>query len=440
VKSGLVLLVLLTPLLVVPAWAQFSGPAILSRGEAPAAMAAPQVDFRPFIELGGVYDTGLAGVAVNAQGQPLNDSSEGASVIWGISGSHSWHHTTVGLDYRGSLTRYNLKEYDYIDQSLLLGLTHQITRNIKVKLRQSAGIVNHDFGPLGLRQSVPFDPSTADVPITDYFDNRTLYLTSQADLQYQRTARLSFDFGGDGYVIRRSSTALYGTTGISARGDAQYRLTRKSTIGAQYNFEHFFYPGLIGSADAQGVSGTYAIRFSRWAEFSAYAGFLQVNSTFERSVPVDPVIAALLGISSAPEIVHNIYYTPNMAGRLSRTFHNGVSYVSGGRSLSPGNGLFLTSTITTFMAGYTYTGLRRWSMGVQGGYDTARAIGTVTGNYNDNFENATLSREISHAVHFVMSYASRQYRSPQYQNYNRMINEARISIGYSPGDIPLRVW
>ena len=58
--------------LLVLAWpasvfAQSVGPAILTRGEAPAAMTAPQVSFQPFVEIGGTYDTGLAGPLANSQ-------------------------------------------------------------------------------------------------------------------------------------------------------------------------------------------------------------------------------------------------------------------------------------------------------------------------------------------------------------------------------------
>ena len=217
-KSGSVVLFLA---LTAPAFAQYSGPAILSRGEAPAAMSAPQIDFRPYIEVGASYDDGLVGVAVNDQGQVVGRTSEGATLTWGISGTHSWRHTKVGLEYHGSLNRYlsgGSSGYGYLDQSLLLGVSQQITRHISLNLRQTAGMVNQNFGQIGLRQTVPFDPTTSFVPVTDYFDNRTIYMTSQADLVVQKTARLSFDMGGDVFLIKRHSNALYGSEGTVARG------------------------------------------------------------------------------------------------------------------------------------------------------------------------------------------------------------------------------
>ena len=56
-------------ILTIPAFAQYAGPAILSRGEAPSAMSAPQINFRPYFDVNAVYDTGLAGVTDQPAGR-----------------------------------------------------------------------------------------------------------------------------------------------------------------------------------------------------------------------------------------------------------------------------------------------------------------------------------------------------------------------------------
>ena len=167
---------------------------------------------------------------------------------------------------------------------------------------------------------------------------------------------------------------------------------------------------------------------------------MRVESKFVQTVALDPIIAALLGISGSPQILHSITYVPDLAGRLSRTYRTGVLYVSGGHSVNPGNGVFVTSTISTVIGGYSYTGLRRWSFGASGEYDWANSIGTITGDYSSRGGSLLMSREITRNMHFVFSYSVRQYRSAQYVNYDRNVSDARASIGYSPGDIPIRVW
>jgi len=64
----------------IPAFAQYAGPAILSRGEAPSAMGEPQITFRPYVDFSAIYDTGLAGVATDQQGNLANTSSTGTPV------------------------------------------------------------------------------------------------------------------------------------------------------------------------------------------------------------------------------------------------------------------------------------------------------------------------------------------------------------------------
>jgi hypothetical protein len=425
-----------------PALAQYAGPAILTRGEAPAAMAAPLISFRPYLEVSGIYDTGLAGVYVtNPQGDLANTAAAGVELAGGVSGVHSWKHTKVGLDYQGSISHYNKQTYyDSANQSLMLGVTHQFSPHTSLTLRETAGLFSRDFGLLGLPQSVPYDPSQSYVPTTDFFDNRTMYLSTQADFTYQKSARLSFNVGGDGFLVRRRSTALYGVTGAAARGDVQYRVSRRSTIGVNYTYSHFDYTRVFSGTDLQALVGTYAVRLSRMVEFSAYGGAMRVESKFIQSVPVDPAITALLGITSGSQVHYGVNYLPSANGRLSRKFQTGVAYLAGGRTVTPGNGLFLTSSMTTAMAGYSYTGPRHWACNLEAAFEDSHSIENIAGRYRDFSGRFRMSRQIGGAFHAVASITARKYNSPDFSRYNRLVYEARVGIGITPGDVPLRIW
>jgi hypothetical protein len=404
-------------------------------------MASPQIDFRPFVELDGVYDTGLSGVAVNAQGQLGNEASAGLELTGGISGVHSWKHTKLGLNYRGSVRRYtHATSYDSTDQSVMLGIVQQFSRHVTLTLNENAGLFSRSFGLPGLAQTVPFDPSTTYAPTTDFFDNRTEYLSTQANLVFQKSARLSFSLGGDGFLVRQSSAALYGATGATAHADVQYRVTRRTTIGANYSFTHFDFVHVLSSTDMHTVSGVFSSRLSRWLEFSAEGGMARAETKFIQNVPIDPAIAALIGTPEGTKVLDRIDHFVTGTGRLSRTFPKGVAYISGGRGITPGNGLFLTSVMTTAMAGYSYTGLRRWSFGISGGYQRAESIGNVYGTYGGSSGTMSASRQIVRTVHAVMSFSARKYTSANFALYNRVIYDVRVGVGYSPGDVPLRIW
>jgi hypothetical protein len=428
-------------LLAAPAFAQYGGPAILSRGEAPSAMNSSQIDFVPFVSLLGVYDTGLAGVSVNSSGQLVNADSEGVELDFGVSGVHSWKHTKIGLNYWGAAREYSQASYySGIDQSLMLGITQQFTRHVRLQVNESAGMYSQPYGVLGLSSTVPFDPSTTYTPTTDFFDNRTIFTSTQVLLTYQKSARLSFSFGGDGDLTRRRSSALYGVTGEDANADAQYRLSRRSTIGGNYMYTHFSYNGVFSGSDFHRFSATYAVQFSRTWEFSGYGGVTRAETKFPQVVAVDPVIAALLGISQAYFVNYSLSYVPSYTGRLSKTFTRGVAYLSGGHTMTPGNGLFLTSKMYTASAGYTYTGIRRWSFNLSGTYGRATSIGNILGEYANTSAGVQTSRQISHVVHMVAGITANKYQSSSFIGYNRLFWDARAGITFSPRDIPLRIW
>ncbi len=428
--------------LTLPAFAQYAGPAILSRGEAPAAMSAPEIKFRPFVELTASYSTGLAGVAVtDSQGDLPNLDSYGGDLAWGVSGTHSWRHTKLGVDYRGSLNHYfNQTGFDALSEAFLLGLTQRLTRHITFNLRESAGMFERSFGQGSLSQTASFDPSQSYIPTADFFDNRTYYISTQADLKIQKTARLSFDLGGDSFLTRYRAAGLVGTTGVGARGDLQYRINRRSTVGAFYNYQHFIYNGQFGAADVHSMYATYSRALAAKTEFSASAGVSRIEQTFIESVPVDPVIALLLGISSTAEIAHFVSWTPTGNVRLSQVFRQGVAYVSASRGITPGNGLFTTSYTDIVSGGYTYTGVRRWSLNALSSYIRAQSVGNYRGIYSSVTGSLNASRQIMRSVHFLVGYDVRTYDSPDFHNYNRLVQEAHVGLGFTPGDVPLRIW
>jgi hypothetical protein len=424
-----------------PAFAQYAGPAILLRGEAPAAMQGSSIDFRPFLSLGAGYTSGLSGVSVDPAGNTVNDSSATMTVSGGVSGNHAWKHLNLGLNYNGSLSHNpGHSYYDGSNQTLSLGITDRIARHMTLNLRQSAGVTSNNFGQPVLNPAVPFDPSTAYLPRHDFFNNRTVYVSTQADLTFQTSTRLSFDLGGEGFLQRYQSNALFGVTGGGARGDMQYRVSKRSTIGLGYTYNHYSYTGIFSSTDLHGAVVTYAMRLTRSLEFSSYGGFMRSETKFVLLVPLDPALAALLGVSSAKEVAYQTAVVPNVAGRLSYAVQHGSFSLSGGHSVIPGNGVFLTSTSTNASLGYTYTGLRHWSINTGVSYSKSNSLGNVIGGYGSYSGNASISRQLVKYTHgFLNAYFSK-YDSPDFHNYNRWTYGVQLGFAFAPGDVALRLW
>lgn len=418
---------------------------MLTRGQAPAAMAPNQIEFRPFLTVSFGYDTGLNGVSVDTNGNPANVVSTAIEASGGVSGFHSWKHTTVGLDYRASFNHYPSQSYyDATNQYLLLSVTHMLSRHVMFSLRQNAGLFSQNFGLPALVQTVPFDPTTTYVPTAEFFDNRTFYVSTQADLTIQRSTRLSFDIGGDGFLNRRRSTALYGVTGAAARADVQYRVSRRSTIGAMYNYTHFSFTGIFSSTDIHTLVASYAVRLTRTLEFSSTGGIARFENKFLQSVPIDPAIAAIICAPGAPCVTSQVSYLreyiPNVSARISQVIPRGVVYAYGGHSVTPGNGLFLTSTATSVGLGYSYTGLKKWSISTGLAYMRSESVANLVGTYTNFTATMNVSRHLFRATNGIFSFAARKYGSGDFQNYNLWSYSIRLGLGFTPGEIPLRLW
>ena len=92
------------------------------------------------------YDHGLNGVGVDPNGKPFNVSSYSVQGTAGISGLHSWRHTSVGLEYSISGRHFPGRSfYDGFDQRLLLNVTHQLSRHVTFDLRTNAGISTQNY-------------------------------------------------------------------------------------------------------------------------------------------------------------------------------------------------------------------------------------------------------------------------------------------------------
>jgi hypothetical protein len=424
-----------------PIFAQYGGPAILVRGQSPSAMAASQIDFRPFLSLNATYNSGLGGVSIDAQGNPVTDFSAGLQVSAGVSGLHSWKHTHVGLDYRASLQHFvRTSFFDSTTQSLMLGVDHLLSRHVNLSLHTGAGIYSGYNTGSTLLSTVPFDPSTLYQPTNEFFDNRTIFVSSQANLSIQRSTRLSYNVGAEGFLTRRRSTALYGVAGAGARGDVQYRITRRSTIGAGYNYSHFAFHGIFSSTDIHALNLSYGVTLTKSTEFSAFAGAARYETKFVQSVAVDPAIAALIGISATQRVAYGRSITPSYSARLSRAVRKGVVFVSGGRSITPGNGLFLTSVSNTASVGYSYSGLRKWALSTGASYVSSDSVGNVIGRYSYYTGNLSASRQIVPHTHGVLSFSSSHADSRDFKNYNRWQYAVNLGLTFAPGDVPVRFW
>jgi hypothetical protein len=415
----------------------YGGPAILTRGQVPGGFSAVPAAFRPFISLNGIYDDGLAPISVNSKGRIPTLDLFGVELALGLYGYHTWKHTTLALDYKGDFRHYGQSTYDGTDQFLSLILTHQQTKRITFTIRNSAGTYSRSYflsSTLGV-----LDSSNLQTPENDIYDSRVIFLTTAGDMIYRLTPRLSVDIGGEGYIVRRESSALYGLTGYDAHGDLQYRVRRHTTIGLDYRYTHFEYTKGFGNTNIHSVGINYATQLTHRLQLAARIGGARVETSSLEEVTLAPAIAALLGVSVGVEAAYQLHYVPDVTARLSETLRRSQFGLTFTDSVNPGNGVYLTSKMESALASYRYTGVRHWNFGADGGYNKLTALAQTLGAYGSYGAGGGFTRDLKKGFHAVLRLDARRYDIGG-DAFRRTNFRAMVGLTFSPGDVPLALW
>jgi hypothetical protein len=259
------------------------------------------------------------------------------------------------------------------------------------------------------------------------------------DLTWQQSARLSYALGGEGFIVRRSSLALAGLNGYNARANVAYRLTRRQTVSAAYDYTYFDFQRLFGNAKVQTATLGYSVGLSRKWDFSMKAGGARVEALGLTQVSIDPAIAAIIGRDVATVTFFRVLYAPEFDLRLIRRFDRSSVIVSYSLGVVPGNGVILTSKQNAGTLAYSYTGFRKLTAGANASYNELSSVGQTLGKYTNLQGGVALTYKLVQATHLEVRYDYRHYTT---QDTIFQKDASRISIGlaFSPGNTPLAIW
>jgi hypothetical protein len=418
----------------------YGGPAILSRSSGTITTRAGELfRIQPFIQFSGIYDSNLSGVIVSPTGGVPFTSGFGGELGFGAYGFRSWRRTLLGLNYRGALRHYNRQTYyDGFDNFLGLRLTHQPKRHVAFSLGQSLASYSNQFF-LPITGSTFYDPAFATITSEDLSNNRTHVLMSNATVAWQKSRRLTLSASGVGFVVKRRSRSLIGASGYGAGGNIAYRLSRYQTIGLDYTYDHFGFRRFFSSTDLHGLGMNYSIQLGRNWTFGLRAGAYRIAALGLQQVPVDPYVAAILGQDFAVATFYKVVYLPNLAGNLSRRFRRATWSLQYARSVSPGNGVYLTSGTESASISYNYAGFRRLNLDALVGSNTYNAVTQTIGKYRSYNASGGVSYSLRRQVALTLRFDARQYRIGG-TGFNRIFYHGQIGVAFSPGDIPFSLW
>jgi hypothetical protein len=366
-----------------PADSKYDGPSVLSGNSGPSQTTQGAMNaFGLYAQIIGVYDSGLIAPPAVGGKQVPPVASFGEETNLAANASHRWRRGKLSIQYRGSYRKYtNAPVFDGLDQFLQITYHQALLRHLNLDVKNTLGTTTLANGAFSDFPLASLD--RLGIPTDELFDSRTNYLQSRVDLTWRPTARLSVDFGGDGFVVRRASLLLAGLNGYNARASVAYRLTPRQTIAASYNNIYFDFQDAFGNARLETAALEYSVEIAREWDFSTLAGGVRVDTLGLTEVALAPAVAALTGESFAVVTFRNKLYLPVAEARLIRRFKAASLSFDYSSTVTPGNGLYLTSRQTSGAVAYSYIAGRTLQARVNASYNQLSALGQTVGKYSN---------------------------------------------------------
>lgn len=422
-----------------PAFAQgTAGPTPMGRGFGQLGREnGLPVSFRFFVGLNGTAESGLVPVVTDGAGNLENTTLFGGDLTMGVSGSKVFQRSAIGLGYQGSFRGYSRKAYySGTDHIISLDYQYRLARHWQIFVRPSAGTISRAFG--GVLNASFLDPSATLVPSGELFDNRLYYTQGSVDAIYQKSRRLSFHFGGDGYLVRRRSKALNGVNGTTARGDVSYRLTRDKTITAEYGYLVFDYDRAVGTFNTHYGAVSYVQALNRIWQLSLRLGGYRIESLATEQVQLDPVVAAVLGTNVGTQLAYGIRYAPQFDASVTRSRHRGTFSLVASRRLSPGNGVLLLSRNDNYNASFSQLFRKKWNFGGETGLSRYRGVQQQFGGFNSYSIGGGMTYNL-HRTTFLNARFDFRSVDVAVSTFQRNTYRAMVGVAFSTPDIPLRL-
>ncbi len=417
-----------------------AGPGILSRPFTVTPLENQNLRFRPFLTISGLTDSGLTQI-VPLGSRITSAQSYGIQGGFGISGRQVRKKDTLELEFRGDLYHYTPNStFDGGNYVLNLTYQHYFTKHVSLALTENASLYSNNYALLNSASDLSVGGAqTAVTPNIQLFDNRTISLSTGADVVIQKTSRLSFDLGGTGFLVRRQSSSLYGTIGSQARADTTYRFTRRFTLGGYYAYSHYSFNRAFGGSDVQTGGMIVSYVLSRGLELRLRGGGSNVKTSGIQTITLDPVIAAILGVTQGTTVIRRTNIIPDISAQLFKTMKNGTASLQYVESVTPGNGLYLTSRHTSISGYYDYTGIRRWTFSAGAGQDTLSTLGILLGRFTSTTARLGVDRLLGGGFQAT---AYSEYRHFDVSEVAFLRNAYRINLGlaWSPSERPLKLW
>ncbi len=418
-----------------------AGPSLPSqRGIGPIFSQGRLMRLTPYVGVQGIYDTGLQPIVTDENGNLVRRTAVGMMASFGVAGSRPFRKALLNLAYNGGVTHYpNIPFLTFSNHRGAIDYSHSLSRRITYQANGGVNIMNSPFaGGFGLpggNLSVDGDP------VTEVFNTPMYSMNTQQSVSYQRSVRFGVNLGGGAFNTFRRSNALVSVRGVSAMGTASYRLSARTTLAGTYSFGQFFFGGSYGGTNFHQASVEFAHKIGRRSEVSFSAGGVRIESQSLRRVPLDPIIASLLGRPFGIEAFYRKNYMPSFSIRASHSLRSITFNAQAQRMVNPGNGVVLTNQMTSYSAGMSYSGIRRATFRVGGRYVKMNGLMGSVSNFGTYGMDVGSSYNLGRGLSWTISAGTRQFDVGEDSNLPAFLmrTQYRVATGlrWSPSSIPV---
>lgn len=387
--------------------------------------------FNYFATLGADYDSNGQYVG----GGTGRGSAEGLTIGGGISGVHTWATSMFSLSYRGNYNDY-FGGFGHTDQQSLIALYQKRWRRWTLNASISGGILYEQATAYGTDGSGLVD--TGSLVQSNPFSTETRYASAQVGMSYLQTQRLSYSFSGSYLIDRYNSLAASGFHDPTGSVSVNYRLTRRTSFGGTYSHSDYVYQHNIGSNQVDNLFLNVEHDFASHIILSASAGGTRASGAGSIVFPTG------LFYQGQPlyirENYHQTNYLPYLAFTASKQYQHTSMYVNASESVTPGNGIFLTSR-TIGVSGSVNQQFRRSNAGIGASYSRLEGALTLPG-YG---QTTTRGIDVSYSYNLLRHVGvNARYDYLSYGSYGflqtKPDNHLQLSIYFESKDIPLTLY
>jgi hypothetical protein len=423
---------------------QYTGPAVLSHSYTLSSGLIPDdLTWREFFGVSSVYDTGLNAAATGPQGQLLAPSGPGFNFSWGISGRHKFHRDSLGVSYTGGRPWYSQgDQYAGLTNRLIVDYTHVVSSRLFIKftgtgafLSQSSALGSLAQGPV---TSVA-DINTAATPTAPVYDSGSKTFTTGVNVSWQQSARLSFTAGASYFVTMYRTPGLIGMGGEQFQANMNYRLTSQTTAGIFYSYSMYVFQSGQGTTNSYSIGGLFSHSFNRSTRLQLRAGGGTRESLELQPVPLNPLSAALFGLTSEIVDGYQKSFTEDISASLTKDFGSReTASVSYSKGVTPGNGLILAGTSETISATTSLRVFGRYAISASMGRQSITStLGTESLSNVIDFFHVSSSRPLNHSM--TLNFGA-DYRYYQISQFAGLRNEVSLNCGFMWNRTERRLW